>query len=90
MMLGIAMTVLNLVFNVILIRGLGPIPAFGTKGSAMGTAIAPGSSPPIRSGSCGAARGSSRFRAATASGPTGASSDRCSVSACRPAFKGSP
>jgi putative MATE family efflux protein len=40
MMLGIAMTVLNLVLNVILIRGLGPIPAFGTAGSAMGTVIA--------------------------------------------------
>ena len=42
MMLGIAMTVLNLAFNVILIRGLGPIPQFGTKGSAMGTALASG------------------------------------------------
>ena len=42
MVLGIAMTVLNLTFNVILIRGLGPIPSFGTKGSAMGTAIASG------------------------------------------------
>ncbi len=42
MALGIAMTVLNLVLNVILIRGLGPIPAFGTAGSAMGTAIASG------------------------------------------------
>jgi len=42
MMLGIAMTVLNLVLNVILIRGLGPIPAFGTAGSAMGTVIASG------------------------------------------------
>jgi putative MATE family efflux protein len=42
MILGIAMTVLNLVFNVILIRGLGPIPAFGTAGSAMGTVIASG------------------------------------------------
>jgi putative MATE family efflux protein len=42
MILGIAMTVLNLVLNVILIRGLGPIPSFGTKGSAMGTAIASG------------------------------------------------
>jgi putative MATE family efflux protein len=42
MVLGIVMTVLNLVFNVILIRGLGPIPAYGTKGSAMGTAIATG------------------------------------------------
>lgn len=42
MLLGISMTVLNLVLNVLLIRGLGPIPAFGTKGSAMGTCIASG------------------------------------------------
>ena len=42
MMLGIGLTVLNLVLNVVLIRGLGPIPAFGTKGSAMGTCIASG------------------------------------------------
>lgn len=42
MMLGIAMTVLNLVLNVILIRGLGAVPAFGTKGAAMGTCIASG------------------------------------------------
>ncbi|MBC7791320.1 MAG: MATE family efflux transporter [Anaerolineae bacterium] len=42
MILGIAMTVLNLALNVILIRGLGPIPAFGTTGSAMGTVIATG------------------------------------------------
>jgi putative MATE family efflux protein len=40
MVLGIALTVLNLVLNVILIRGVGPIPAFGTAGSAMGTVIA--------------------------------------------------
>jgi putative MATE family efflux protein len=40
MLLGIAMTVLNIVLNVVLIRGLGPIPAFGTKGAAMGTCIA--------------------------------------------------
>ncbi len=40
MRLGILLTVLNLVLNVILIRGLGPIPAFGTKGAAMGTVIA--------------------------------------------------
>ncbi|CAN5794291.1 MATE family efflux transporter [soil metagenome] len=42
MVLGIVMTVLNLVFNIILIRGLGPIPAFGTTGAAMGTVIAAG------------------------------------------------
>jgi len=42
MVLGISMTVLNVVLNVVLIRGLGPIPAFGTKGAAMGTCIASG------------------------------------------------
>jgi putative MATE family efflux protein len=42
MMLGISMTVLNLVLNILLISGLGPIPAFGTKGAAMGTCIASG------------------------------------------------
>jgi putative MATE family efflux protein len=40
MILGIAVTILNLVLNIVLIRGLGPIPAFGTAGSAMGTVIA--------------------------------------------------
>ena len=40
--LGILMTVLNITLNVILIRGLGPIPAFGTKGAAMGTVISGG------------------------------------------------
>lgn len=38
--LGVYVTVLNLVLNVILIRGLGPIPAFGTAGAAMGTVAA--------------------------------------------------
>ena len=42
MILGVSMTVLNVVLNVILIRGLGPIPAFGTKGAAMGTCTASG------------------------------------------------
>ncbi len=37
--LGVVMTVLNLLLNVVLIRGLGPIPAFGTLGAAMGTVI---------------------------------------------------
>ncbi len=40
MVLGIAMTTLNILLNIVLIRGLGPIPAFGTKGAAMGTALA--------------------------------------------------
>jgi putative MATE family efflux protein len=38
--LGVALTVLNIVLNIILIRGLGPIPAFGTAGAAMGTVSA--------------------------------------------------
>lgn len=38
--LGIAYTAMNIVFNVIFIRGLGPIPAYGTKGAAMGTVLA--------------------------------------------------
>ena len=42
MVLGIAMTALNLVLNIVLIRGFGPIPAFGTRGSAMGTCITAG------------------------------------------------
>jgi putative MATE family efflux protein len=40
--LGIVLTVLNILLNVILIRGLGPVPAFGTTGAAMGTVIAGG------------------------------------------------
>ena len=42
MRLGILMTAMNIVFNVVLIRGLGPIPAFGTRGAAMGTVLASG------------------------------------------------
>ena len=42
MRLGIAMTAMNIVFNIVLIRGLGPIPALGTAGAAMGTAMASG------------------------------------------------
>ncbi|HSF99745.1 MAG TPA: MATE family efflux transporter [Vicinamibacterales bacterium] len=38
--LGILMTALNVVLNVVFIGGLGPIPAMGTTGAAIGTAIA--------------------------------------------------
>jgi MATE family, multidrug efflux pump len=38
--LGVTMTIINIVLNVILIPGLGPIPALGTAGSALGTVIA--------------------------------------------------
>lgn len=40
--LGIAMTILNLLLNIVFIRGMGPIPGFGTMGAAMGTTIAGG------------------------------------------------
>lgn len=42
MVLGVAMTLLNLLLNIVLIRGLGPIPALGTTGAALGTVIASG------------------------------------------------
>ncbi len=38
--LGVTMTALNVILNLILIPGLGPIPAMGTAGSALGTVIA--------------------------------------------------
>jgi len=39
---GVAVTVLNLFFNLILIPGLGPIPRLGTAGAALGTVLAAG------------------------------------------------
>ena len=42
MVLGVALTVLNVVLNLVFIQGLGPIPAFRTAGAAMGTSIASG------------------------------------------------
>lgn len=38
--LGLAVTILNVTANIILIRGLGPIPALGTMGAAIGTVTA--------------------------------------------------
>jgi putative MATE family efflux protein len=42
MVLGVATTLLNIGLNVVLIRGLGPIPSYGTKGAAMGTCTSSG------------------------------------------------
>ena len=42
MILGIVMTGLNIIFSITLISGFGPIPAYGTKGAAMGTCLASG------------------------------------------------
>lgn len=38
--LGLTMTALNVILNLILIPGLGPLPALGTMGSAIGTVMA--------------------------------------------------
>ena len=38
--LGVVMTLLNVILNVVLISGAGPIPALGTRGAALGTVIA--------------------------------------------------
>jgi putative MATE family efflux protein len=38
--LGVAMTIVNIVLNMMLIGGFGPIPALGTAGAAIGTATA--------------------------------------------------
>lgn len=38
--LGVTMTILNIALNIIFITGLGPVPAFGTAGAAIGTALA--------------------------------------------------
>jgi putative MATE family efflux protein len=40
--IGVAVTVVNIVLNMLLIRGAGPIPALGTAGAAIGTVIATG------------------------------------------------
>lgn len=42
MILGMTMTILNVIFNIVLISGFGPIPSFGVQGSAMGTCLAAG------------------------------------------------
>ncbi|MDA1305678.1 MAG: MATE family efflux transporter [Acidobacteria bacterium] len=38
--MGVAMTIMNVLFNIVLIGGMGPIPAMGTTGAAIGTALA--------------------------------------------------
>ena len=86
LILGVVMTVLNLVLNIILIRGLGPIPRFGTAGAAMGTCIASGVVACMHSLSYGAAAGSSRFRAKV-SVRIGPSSGRFFDLVYQPAFR---
>ena len=88
MILGVAMTVLNIVLNVVLIRGLGPIPAFGTRGRGDGNRRSrSGSSRCTRSGSSGTAAGWSRSRAARHVGPDWAIIRSLFRSDCRRAFR---
>ena len=42
MVLGVVLTVLNLVLNILFISGWGPVPRLGTAGAAVGTVIASG------------------------------------------------
>lgn len=42
MILGLVMTVLNIILNIIFIRGFGPIPSFGVMGSAIGLCLSTG------------------------------------------------
>jgi len=42
MILGIVMTALNVVLNIVFIRGLGPIPSYGVMGSAIGFCLSTG------------------------------------------------
>ena len=84
--LGLAMTVLNFCLNVVFISGAGPIPAFGTRGAAMGTVIA---STHRRRPSrvwmlCTGRLGRALLDGDVAGGRTSRSFDRFSASACRP------
>ena len=81
--LGVALTVLNMVFNVILIRGLGPIPAFGTAGAADGHGARGRDRPAIARRQAVRGRWVVAIPPAGSGGPTGASSASCSASACR-------
>ena len=88
--LGVTMTILNVVLNLILIRGLGPIPALGTMGSALGTVIA--SSTVSAFALYPAVQGPPRHQAVAAHGLAARLDDhpsRCSDSACRPACRAS-
>ena len=87
--LGIAMTVLNFCLNVVFIRGLGPIPAFGTKGAAIGTVIASITVSSIALWLLFAGKLVVHFEKAMSLRPTSRSSDRCSDSACRRGSRGS-
>ena len=72
MILGFVMTALNIAFNVVLIRGLGPIPSFGPPAPRWGPPSPRASWRPTRSSSSGVAAGWCGSPGGTASAPTGA------------------
>ena len=82
--LGVAMTVLTIVFNIVL------IPAFGTVGAALGTIASSTLGRDLRHVAADAAGLGDSLRARHgACGPTSRSSGRSSGSACRPACRAS-
>ena len=84
------MTALNIAFNVVLIRGLGPIPSFGTAGAAMGTALASGLVAAYAIVKLWRGGWVVRFPRGHGFGPDWAHHPRrCSGSACRPASRAS-
>ena len=86
--LGILMTVLNVAFNVVLIPGYGPVPAFGVRGAAIGTGVCePDRVVDRRSGCCSAAGWSCTSPSRCRSVRISRSSDRFSSSACRQACR---
>ena len=86
--LGILMTVLNIAFNVVLIPGLGPVPALGTRGAAIGTSSASVIVSAIGVWLLLSGRLVVHFPdGACRGGRTGASSGRCSSSGCRRASR---
>ena len=83
MVLGVTMTVLNVALNVTLIRGLGPIPAYGTRARRWARRSRRASSPSIHCGRCLRGGWVVSFAHAAGGGPTGRSFARSSGSACR-------
>jgi Na+-driven multidrug efflux pump len=85
MLLGVAMTGLNIAFNIVLIRGFGPIPAYGTAGAAMGTGLAAG----LLAVYATVKLWRGGWVVSFPCGRTGRSSARSSASACPPASRAS-
>ena len=89
MVLGVILTVLNLILNIVFIRGLGPIPAFGTAGSAIGSVIASGLVALYAMVKLWRGGWVVSFPRRHGFAPDWTSSGRCFGLGCRPAFRAS-